>query len=175
MEKKCQLVAWTKNISGKEDARLYMIPSLENEVKASLIDEIARIQNEEEKNSGYVSLGLARRAIKAYSRLSRFEIFAGHPGDGIRSLLIAAWYCTCDDVADWVYYDTDLGSYTYLCGELRPEFEILCEEAIALARKHGQEHVFLEDIPERVLKIYLEQTQEERDLGRHVREVSAWY
>ena len=94
---------------------------------------------------------------------------------GIRALLIAAWYCTCDDVADWVYYDTDLGSYTYLCGELRPEFEILCEEAIALARKHGQEHVFLEDIPERVLKIYLEQTQEERDLGRHVREVSAWY
>ncbi len=36
MERKYQLVAWTQNITDKEDARLYMIPSLECEVQAYL-------------------------------------------------------------------------------------------------------------------------------------------
>ena len=180
MEKKYQLVAWTKNIADKENARLYMIPSLESEVRASLIDDIARIQIEEDKRHGAISNDLAIRALRAYMNMARFEILAGHPGDGIRNLFLAAQYCIWEDSCNWddcnwVYYDTDLGSYSYWCGKFRREFEMFCQEAVALARKHGQEHIFQEDTPKRMLEIYREQTQEEQDLGRHVREVSAWY
>ena len=80
MEKKYQLVAWTENICSKENARLYMIPSLESEVQASLISDLAWIHKEEYKCHGVISIDLARRAVKAYENMSRFEILTGHPG-----------------------------------------------------------------------------------------------
>ena len=43
MEKKYQLVAWTENICENESARLFMIPSLECEVQASLVSDLAFI------------------------------------------------------------------------------------------------------------------------------------
>ena len=92
MENKHQLVAWTKNITDNRKARLYMIPSLESEVQASLISDLAWIHKEEHKCHGFISIDLARRAIKAYENISRFEILTGHPGDGIRYLFFAAQY-----------------------------------------------------------------------------------
>ena len=171
MEKKYQLVAWTKNIADKENARLYMIPSLKKDVQASLIDNLAKIHIEEIKCSGYISTDLARRAIRTYRDMSRFEILTGNVGDGVRYLFVAAMYCIWEDDDNWADYDTDLGSYSYFCGKLRHEFEILCEEAIALARKHNQEHIFQEDTSQRMLKIYMEHTQVERDLDRHLEEM----
>ena len=52
MERKYQLVAWTENITDKEDARLYMIPSLECEVQADLITDLGIIHREEHKSHG---------------------------------------------------------------------------------------------------------------------------
>ena len=92
MERNYQLVAWTQNITDNENARLYMIPSLECEVQADLITDLAFIHREEYKFDGPISLDLARRAIKAYENMSRFEILTGHPGDGIRYLFFAAKY-----------------------------------------------------------------------------------
>jgi hypothetical protein len=92
MERKYQLVAWTQNITDNENARLYMIPSLECEVQADLITDLAFIHREEYKFNGPISLDLARRAIKAYENMSKFEILTGHPGDGIRYLFFAAKY-----------------------------------------------------------------------------------
>ena len=174
MEKKYQLVAWTENITDKEDARLYMIPSLECEVQADLVTDLASIHREEYKFDGPASLDFSRRAVLACERMSRFEILSGHPGDGIRYLFFAAKYCIWVDDRDWVYYDTDLGSYSYFCGELRHEFMRLCEEGIRLAKKYRREDVLLEEKPKRMLEMYYEQTQEDRDLERHLKEISCW-
>ena len=174
MERNYQLVAWTENITDKEDARLYMIPSLECEVQAGLVTDLTFIHQEEYKSVGPVSLDLARRAVLAYERMSRFEIFSGHPGDGIRYLFFAAQYCVLEDDCNWIYYDTDLGSYSYFCGELRHEFIRLREEGIRLAKKFRREDVLLEGKPKRMLEMYYEQTQEDRDLERHLKETSYW-
>ena len=70
MERNYQLVAWTENITDKEDARLYMIPSLECEVQADLVTDLTFIHREEYKLDGPVSLDLARRAVLAYERMT---------------------------------------------------------------------------------------------------------
>ena len=174
MEKNYQLVAWTRKITDRENARLYMIPSLECEVQADLVTELTFIHQEEYKFDGPVSLDLARRAVLAYERMSRFKILSGHPGYGIRYLFFAAWYCIWEDDRDWVYYDTDLGSYSYFCGELRHEFIRLCEEGLRLAKKFRREDVLQEGKPKRMLEMYYEQTQEERDLEQHIKDMSCW-
>ena len=171
MERKYQLVAWTENITDKENARLYMIPSLECEVQADLVTDLTFIHREEYKYQGSISLDLARRAIKAYENMSRFEILAGHPGDGIRYLFFAAKYCIWEDEWNWAYYDTDLGSYSYFCGELRHEFVRLCEEGMRLARKYRREDVLQEMKPKHMLELYFGHTQEERDLNAYLKEV----
>ena len=114
MERNYRLVAWTENITDSQSARLYMIPSLECEVQADLITDLTIIHREENKNHGHISLDLARRAIKAYENMSKFEILTGHPGDGIRYLFFAANYCI---------WDTDFGSNSYVFEELRHEFD----------------------------------------------------
>ena len=165
MERKNQLVAWTENVADIENARLYMIPSLECEVQADLIDELTCIRQEEYKSDGHISLDLARRTVRAYENMSRFEILTGHLGDGIRYLFFAARYCIWEDDLNWAYYDTDLGSYSCFCGELRHEFVRLCEKGIRLASKYGREDILQERRPGQVLEMYFEHTQEERDLS----------
>ena len=75
---------------------------------------------------------------------------------------------------NWAEWDTDLGSYSYFCGELRHEFVRLCEKAKALAKKYGREDILHEKTPERMMEYYYEHTQESRDLEKHLREVSSW-
>ena len=174
MERNYQLVAWTENITDKEDARLYMIPSLECEVQADLVTDLTFIHKEEYKFDGPASLDFSRRAGLAYERISRFEILSGQTGDGIRYLFFAARYCVLEDDCNWIYYDTDLGSYSYFCGELRHEFIRLCKEGMRLAKKFRREDVLQEWKPKRMLEMYYEQTQEERNLERHLKEMSAW-
>ena len=174
MEINYQLVARTENITDKENARLYMIPSLECEVQADLVTDLTFIHREEYKLDGPASLDFSRKAVLAYERMSRFEILTGHPGDGIRYLFFAAWYCIWEDDRDWVYYDTDLGSYSYFCGELRHEFIRLCEEGMRLAKKFRREDVLQEGKPKRILEMYYEQTQEERDLEQHLKDICCW-
>ena len=160
MEKKYQLVAWTENICEVENARLRMIPSLESEVQASLISDLAMIHREEYKCHGVINIDLARRAIRAYEKRSRFEIFTGHHGDGIRYLFFAAKYCICEDDCNWTCWDTDLGSYSYFCGELRHEFVRLCEEGLRLVKKYKREEILLERRPKQMLELYYEHTRE---------------
>ena len=174
MEKMYQLVAYTKNIADKENARLYMIPSLESEVKNLLFDDLRKIHHEEYQYDGHISTDLARRAVRACRNMSRFEILCGHLGDGVRYLFFAAAYCIWEDDDNWADYDTDLGSYSYFCGKLRHEFENLCEEALALVKKHDLEHILMEEKPKRMLEIYFGQNQWERDLERHQQEMSPW-
>ena len=158
MERKYQLVAWTENIADNGEARLYMIPFLESEVQASLISDLAFIHTEEHKSHGRISLDLARRAIRAYENISRFEILTGHYGDGIRYLFFASRYCIWEDDCNWAYYDTGHGCYSYFCGELRHEFVRLCEEGIRLAKKYRREDVLQERTPGRMLELYFEHT-----------------
>ena len=171
MEKKYQLVAWTSNVADEEKARLYMVPSVELELLEPLFAEVAECRKEQEKAGGYLSPKLARRFIRVYERSARLDILTGNIDHAIRFLLQAAEYCIHEDSFNWAYYDTDLGSYSYFCGELRYKFEMLCEEAISLARKHGFEYVLKEKRPSQTLDTYLEHTQEERDL-KHYRQKS---
>ena len=67
------------------------------------------------------------------------------------------------DDCKWVYYDTDFGSYSYYCWELRYEFIRLCEEGLRLAKKFRSEDVLQEGKPKQMHKLYYEQTQEDRD------------
>ena len=43
-----------------------------------------------------------------------------------------------------------------------------------LAKKFRREDVLLEGKPKQMLEMYYEQTQEERDLERHLKETSCW-
>ena len=174
MGKKYQLVAWTKNITDNENARLYVIPSVKNDLIEPLITEVNKCRKLEEKDGGYISLDLARRFIRAYEKSARLEILTGNIGDAIRFLLLAADYCILEDDRNWVYYDTDLGNYSYYCGELRNEFIRYCEEALSLAHKYGFEQILDEKNPKRTLEYYWEQTKEERDLKRHLKKMAAW-
>lgn len=173
MEKKYQLVAWTRNIADKDNARVFMTPSLESEVEKSFIDDLAAVHREENRHTGPISCNLARKGIRACENMARFKILSGHYGEGIRYLCFAALYCIWED-DNWNYWDTDLGHYSCFCGELRHEFTRLCEEAIALAKKHGREDVLQEYKPRHILENYLEHTRESRDLKRHLKEMAAW-
>ena len=174
MEKKYQLVAWTKNITDKENARLYVVPSVKSDLIEPLNKDLTVCRKQEEKDGGYISLELARRFIRIYEQAARLEILTGNIDQAIRFFLQAADYCIWEDSFNWVYYDTDLGSYSHFCGELRHEFVWYCENALSLARKYGYEHTLEEENPKRTLELYLEENQEERDLERHLREMSAW-
>ena len=174
MEKNYQLVAWTENVADEEKGRLYMIPSIESEVRAELMSDLAFIHREESKSRGQISENLARRAIKAYGNMSRFEYLTGHVGDSIRYLFYAAEYCIWEDDCNWSYRDTDLGHYSYFCGALRHEFVRLCEEGIDLAKKYRREDILQERKPKRMLELYFEHTREERDLIVHLKEMAAW-
>ena len=169
MEKKHQLVAWTENICDDEKARLYMVPSLRSEVQASLFDDLVRIHREVHRSGGRVSENLARRAIRAYEKMSRFELFTGNIRGAIRYLFFAAQYCIWEDDCNWTYYGTDLGSYSYFCGVLRHEFVRLCEEGIRLAKNWQCEEVLQEKKPRQMLELYYEHTREERDLKAHLK------
>lgn len=166
MERKYQLVAWTENSSDSENARLYMIPSLEWEVRATMIEDLAKIHREEHNCCGVISSDLARRAIKVYENMSRFEILTGHPGKGIRYLFFAAQYCILEDDSNWAYMETDRGSYSYFCGKLRHEFVRLCEEGLRLAEKFRREDVLHELKPMLMLEMYSEHTREAMDFQR---------
>ena len=175
MEKKYQLVAWTKNITDKENARLYVIPSVKLDLIEPLITEITECRNHLEKDGGHISIELARRFIKVYEQSARLEILTGNIAQAIRFLLQAADYCIFEDCGvNWVYYDTDLGNYSYFCGKLRHEFFYYCEEALSLAHKYGLEQVLDEKSNKWTLEHYWEQTKEERDLERHLKMMSAW-
>ena len=174
MEKKYQLVAWTKNITDKENARLYVVPSVKSDLIKPLIKEIAKCRKQMEKDNGHVSLELARRFIRVYEQCAELEILTGNIAQAIRFFLLAANYCTWEDSFYWDYYDTDLGSYPVFYGNLRREYKWYCEKALSLARKYGFEYVLDEKNPKLTLKFYWEHTQEGRDLKRHLKEVSAW-
>ena len=175
MEKTYQLVAWTQNIADKENARLYVIPSVEHDLTEHLVTEITECRKRLEKDNGYISVDLARRFIRAYEQSARLDILTGHIDHAIRFLLHAADYCILEDGGvNWVYYDTDLGNYSYYCGELRDEFMRFCEEALSLAHKYGFEQILDDRALKRTLEIYWEQTKEERDLKRHLKEMSGW-
>ena len=174
MERKYQLVAWTENATDSENARLFMTPSLKSEAQASLIEDIAEIHKEERRSHGIISIDLAIRAVTAFEKMSRFEILTGNSGEGIRYLFCAARYCILEDDCNWAYSDSDLGSYSRFCGELRHEFVRLCEEGMRLAKKFKREDVLLETVPKQMLELYSEHTREERDLDHYLKEVRPW-
>ena len=163
MERKYQLVAWTENICDSENARLYMAPSLESEVQASLISDLALIHKEEYKSHGTISYNLARRAVKAYENMSRFDIFTGHPGDGIRYLFFAAQYCIWEDETNRTFRE-----------KLRLEFARLCEKGMHLAKKYRREDVLLEKKPRHMLELYYEHTPEKSDFDTGVSKGELW-
>ena len=174
MEKKYQLVAWTKNITDKEKARLYVVPSVKYDLIEPLIKEVDECIKQKENDGGHISTKLARRFIRVYEQSARLEVLTGNIDDAIRFFLQAANYCIWEDDDNWVYYDTDLGSYSYFCGKLRYEFLWYCGKALSLARKYGFEYILEEKGPKRTMEHYWEQTQMERDLERYLKEMSAW-
>lgn len=172
MEKKYQLAAWTENVNDMEDSRLYMIPSVEFEIQAALIADLADCHREEYRNHCVINIDLARRTIKAYERMARFEILTGHYGDGIRYLFFAARYCIKEDSFNRTSRDNVSGRYSCLCRELRSEFTRLCKKALALAGKHRREDILLETRPKEILEFYYEHVPESRDCDRLVKKLS---
>ena len=162
------MVAWTKNITDKENTRVCVIPSVKSDLINPLVKELTECQKQEEEDGGYISIELARRFIRVYEQLARLEILTGNIDQAIRFYLHASNYCIWEDSFNWVHYDTDLGSYSHFCGELRREFRWYCEKALSLAHKYGYEHILDEESPKQTLKLYLEDNQEEIDLKRHL-------
>ncbi len=172
--KKYELVAWTRNLEGRDTPEIRMIPSLHHEMQEPYYREIARCREEEEKRSGKIDVDLACRFIRAYEETARYMFRTGYYGDGLRFLRMAAFYCIWSDDDAWVYWDTDLGSYTCFCGRLRGEFLRLCKEMITLACRYGRHDILTERKSKDILDIYREQTREDRDLVRHLNEMKYW-
>lgn len=173
MEKKnYQLVAWTRKLKGQEEPEIHMIPSLHHEMQEPYFDEIARCRKKEE--SGHLDAELARRFVRVYEENARFMFRTGYYGDGLRFLRMAAIYCISSDDHAWTLWDTDLGSYMYFCGELRGEFIRLTKEFINLAHKYGRHDILTEKKSKELLEMFREQTQEDRDLIRHLDEMKCW-
>lgn len=134
MEKKYELVAWTRNITNQENARLNAVPDVMIDLLEPLIDEVSEYRWEQECNGGYIDPELARRFAKVYYQSAQLDIFTGHFSYAIRFLLQAADYC-CHE-------------------ELQDEFVSHCKEALELARKNGLEYVLNEAKPKRTLALY---------------------
>ena len=84
MEKKYQLVAWTRNVADKENARLTMIPSLAYEMQEPYFEEIGRCTQEQKKQKGRISISLAKRFSRAYESNARLCFYTGNIGVGLR-------------------------------------------------------------------------------------------
>ena len=165
MEKKYQLVAWTKNITDKENARLYVVPSVKLDLDEPLIKEVTECRKQQDKDGGHISTKLARRFIRVYEQSARLEILTGNIDEAIRFYLQAADYCIWEDDLNWAYYDTDFCSYSCFCGALRHEFVWYCEKALSLAHKYGFELILNEERPKQTLELYWEHTQLDRDFA----------
>lgn len=167
MEKKYQLVAWTRKSSEKELPELRLIPSLHYEMQEKYIREISRYLNSDE-SIGNRCLKLA----ELYEKNADFYFITGHYGDGIRFLCKAALYSIDDD--QWVEYDTDLGSYSYLCGLSGQEFIRLYDRFRKMVEKYRRYDILLEDEPQLIEKIHNDLVQENKDLLSHLRRMKAW-
>ena len=135
METKYELVAWTKNITDYENARLY-VTDLEVEwlLLSPLCEEYSKCRQEKEKNGGLISVALARRYVKVYEDSARLDIFLGNIDHAIRLYLQAASFCD----------------------KLPHEFCRLCAEALDLARKYRFEHILKEEKCKAILQPYLQ-------------------
>ena len=140
MEKKYQLVAWTRNVADKENARLTMIPSLAYEMQEPYFEEIGRCMQEQKKQQGRISSSLAKRFSRAYESNARFCFYTGNIGDGLRYLCKAALYCM------WADNHND--------SELRHEFTRLCEEVVTLAKRYSREDILQEGSCKTMLELH---------------------
>lgn len=173
-KKKYQLVAWTRNVTGQTEPEIRMIPSLHLEMQEPYFKEIGRCQQEEKRRSGSIDEELASRFVRIYEQNAGFLFRTGHYGDGLRFLRKAAFYCISSDDHAWTFWDTDLGSYMYFFGKLRGEFIRLVKEFVTLARKYNRLDILAEKESRDLMEIYREQTREEVDMERHLKEMKAW-
>ena len=67
-KKKYELVAWTRNLEGRETPEVRMIPTLHHEMQEPYYQEIARCRDEEKKRSGFIDEELAARFVRTFLR-----------------------------------------------------------------------------------------------------------
>lgn len=173
-KKKYELVAWTRNLEGRETPEVRMIPTLHHEMQEPYYQEIARCRDEEKKRSGFIDEELAARFVRTFEEIARYMFTTGYYADGLRYLRTAALYCIWSDDDAWRYWDTDLGSYMYFCGKLRGEFLRLCKDLIILANRYGRYDILAEKDSKKLLEMFREQTREDRDLAHHLKEMKYW-
>jgi hypothetical protein len=167
MEKKYQLVAWTRKSSEEELPELRLIPSLHHELQEKYIREISRYLNSDE----YIE-NRSQKLAELYEMNADFYFITGHYGDGIRFLCKAALYSIDDD--QWVEYDTDLGSYSCLCGFSGQEFNRLYDRFRTMVKKYRRHDILLENEPQLIEKIHDDLAREDKDLLKHLKRMKAW-
>ena len=135
MEKKYELVEWTRNITDSENARLYVTDfELEWLMLRPYGEELSECRKEQERNGGMLSVELARRFAKIYAASARVDVFMGNIDYAIRYSLVAADFCD----------------------ELPEEFLHYCEQALSLARTYRFEHILNEPKPKKTLQLYFQ-------------------
>ena len=88
MEKKYQLVAWTRNV-GKSEVEVRMIPQLHHQTQEYLFDGITACQRK-----GKSAL---KRRTHLLEQSADFNLMTGHYGEGLRFLRSAALACLESD------------------------------------------------------------------------------
>lgn len=156
MEKNYELVAWTKNITDPEKARLHLDPSVENEIIRPLVSEVSKCFKIKQDNNGYISLKLAKRFVRVYLQSARLDIFIGHIDTAIRFLLKAAEHCIIDKWQGQTLLNSDVNPHTMIRKELIGDFACICEEIISLSKRYGFEYILDEKRNQRVIDLYLE-------------------
>lgn len=135
MEKKYELVAWTKNVKDSEAVRLFVNDlDLQLMLLEPFFEELSECRREQRENGGMMSADLARRFAKVYEDSARLDVSMGNIDYAIRFYLVAADFCE----------------------QIPEDFLHYCEQALSLARTYRFEHVLNEPKPKKTLQLYFQ-------------------
>ena len=118
MDRKYELIAFTKDITDAENARIFMTEDLEWTLREPFHDLVYKCQRKEKEKNSIIDLTLAQEYVSAYEKCARFEFLVGDDKYGVIFLSKACEYAAPHD-------------------ELADDFIRLRNETIATARKYG--------------------------------------
>ena len=154
MEKKYQIVAWTRNTKDGE-VEVRMIPEVHHQVQKHLFDGIAECNRKGDS-------ALARRVL-LLEQSGDFNLMTGHYGEGLRFIRSAALACLEPD-SEWTVLDDESGSHPYFTGQTRWDFLRLYEKFHEMVRKYCRPDILMEKESRLLEDLYEEQARVGKDL-----------
>ena len=134
MEKKFQIVAWTRHTKDGE-VEVRMIPEVHHQAQAHLFNGIAECNRKGDSAQ--------ERRILLLEQSGDFNLMTGHYGEGLRFIRSAALACLEPD-SEWTVLDDESGSHPYFTGQTRWDFLRLYKKFHEMVKKHSRPDILME-------------------------------